>query len=168
LNDRDIKLLQYFRDKWEDLFQMQDESMRYMTEEALKYESNLKTLGTAMDELNAAYGNGTLNQADYATGMQDVNDKMIEQLNNLLTIKKSIKEAYGNTLSQAKEEIEKYTAVLDHSHSVLEQYISMQQLMGLGADYSGLQKMYQVSYDSSVANVKAAKDYLEVLKNSKE
>ena len=168
LNDRDIKLLQYFRDKWEDLFQMQDESMRYMTEEALKYESNLKTLGTAMDELNAAYGNGTLNQADYATGMQDVNDKMVEQLNNLLTIKKSIKEAYGETLSKAKEEIEKYTAVLDHSHSVLEQYIEMQQLMGLGADYSGLQKMYQVSYDSSVANVKAAKDYLEVLKNSKE
>ena len=168
LNDRDIKMMQYFRDKWEDLYEMQDESMRYMTEEAARYEDNLKTLGTAMDELNAAYASGTLNQADYATGMQDINDKMLEQLNNLLTIKKSIKDAYGNTLEKAKQEMEKFTAVLDHSHSVMEQYIQLQQLMGLGADYSGLKKMYEVQYKSSVESTKAAKEYLDTVKASKD
>jgi hypothetical protein len=63
-------------------------------------------------------------------------------LNNLLTIKKSIKEAYGNALKQASEELEKHTSILEHSRNVMEQYIGLQQLMGLGADYSGLKKMY--------------------------
>lgn len=166
-NDRDIKMMQYFRDKWEELYDMQDESMRYMAEEAIKYEDNLKTLGNAMDKLNAEYANGTLNEADYAAGLQDVNDKIVEQLNNLLTIKQAIKDAYGNTLQQASEELSKHTAVLEHSHSVMEQYIQLQQLMGLGADYSGLSKMYEVQYKSSVMNVQAARDYLDTLQNSK-
>lgn len=167
LNDRDIKLLQYFRDKWEDMYDMQDEAMRYMTEEATKYTDNLATLNTEMKELQQAYADGKLNEADFASGMQDVNDKMLEQLNNLLTIKKSIKEAYGNTLQQAEGELQKYTAILDHSRSVMEQYINLQQLMGLGADYSGLKEMYQTQYNSSVAGVKAAKDYLDTLKQSR-
>jgi len=33
----------------------------------------------------------------------------------------------------------------------------MQQLMGLGADYSGLKEMYQMSLDASNASVAAAK-----------
>jgi len=78
LNDRDVKKWQYFRNKYEDFLEMQDESFALMTEEALKYEDNLSIIETEMNELTAAYANGTLNQADYAEGMQDVNDKMLE------------------------------------------------------------------------------------------
>jgi len=49
----------------------------------------------------------------------------------------------------------------------MEQYIQLQQLMGLGADYSGLSRMYEVQYSSSVMNAKAAREYLDTLKNSK-
>ena len=167
LNDRDIKMMQHLRDAWEDYLDKQDDSFRSMTEEAQKYTENLQTLETAMDELKTAYNNGTLNEADYASGMQDINDKMLEQLNNLLTIKKSIKEAYGNTLEKADQELEKHTAVLEHSRSVMQSYIQMQQLMGLGADYSGLSKMYQMSLDSSNASVAAAKQHLDTLKKSR-
>ena len=113
-----------------------------MIDEAAKYEDNLKSLQQEQNELDAAFAAGTLNEADYATGLQDINDRSIEMLNNLITIKKSIKDAYGNALQKANEELEKHTAVLEHSRNVMEQYIGLQQLMGLGADYSGLKKMY--------------------------
>ena len=123
LNDRDVKQLQYLRNSWEDFLDKQDDSFTKMTEEALIYEDNLKILGASFDELNAAYADGTLNQADYASGMQDLNDKMLEQLENLLTIKKSIKEAYGNTLEMANQELEKYNSILEHSRNVMQSYI---------------------------------------------
>lgn len=167
LNDRDVKQLQYLRNSWEDFLDKQDDSFTKMTEEALIYEDNLKILGASFDELNAAYADGTLNQADYASGMQDLNDKMLEQLENLLTIKKSIKEAYGNTLEMANQELEKYNSILEHSRNVMQSYIQMQQLMGLGADYSGLKEMYQMSLDASNASVAAAKQHLDVLKKSR-
>ena len=167
LNDRDVKKWQYFRNKYEDFLEMQDESFALMTEEALKYEDNLSIIETEMNELTAAYANGTLNQADYAEGMQDVNDKMLEQLENLLTIKKTIKEAYDNTLQKANEELEKHTSVLEHSRNVMQSYIQMQQLMGLGADYSGLKEMYQMSLDASNASVAAERQHLETLKQSR-
>lgn len=167
LNDRDVKRLQYLRNSWEDFLDKQDDSFAKMTEEALIYEDNLKILGASFDELNAAYADGTLNQADYAAGMQDLNDKMLEQLENLLTIKKSIKEAYGNTLEMANQELSKYTAILEHSRNVMQSYIQMQQLMGLGADYSGLKEMYQMSLDASNASVAAAKAHLDTLKKSR-
>lgn len=167
LNDRDIKRMQYFRNKWEDMLDMQDEAMDAMIQETMRYEDNLASLGDELAELDAAYANGTLTEADYADGVKDVNDKILEQLENINTIKKSIKELYENTLSKAKEEQEKYTAVLDHTHSVMEQYIQMQQLMGLGENNKELQKMYEAQYNSSVANVRAAKEYVDTLKASR-
>jgi len=43
-----------------------------------------------------------------------------------LTIKKTIKEAYDNTLQKANEELEKHTSVLEHSRNVMQSYIQMQ------------------------------------------
>lgn len=166
-NDRDVKYLQYLRDKWEETLDKADESMQSMIDEAAKYEDNLKSLQQEQNELDAAFAAGTLNEADYATGLQDINDRSLEMLNNLNTIKQSIKEAYGNALSKASEELEKHTSILEHSRSVMEQYIGLQQLMGLGANYAGLTKMYETQFNSSKDSLAASKQYLDTLKASK-
>ena len=167
LNDRDIKELQYFRTKWEETLKKQGDSFNGMIVEAYKYEDNLATLGAAIAALDARYNAGKITQADYAAGLQDLNDKMLEQLENLTTIKKTIKEAYGNTLELASDQLSNFTSILDHSREVMADYISMQQLMNRGQNFSELTKFYQIQYDSSLAAAGAAKQYNDQLQSSK-
>ena len=147
---------------------MQDERMLNMTRSAQIYESNLNALGISMRELHAKYADGTLTESDYAEGMKDINDKILEQLENLDDVKKSLKEAYSDTLDLASDKIERYTDIISHSRDVMESYIEMCQLMGRGADYAGLEAMYQAQYNSSITNIEAAKTYLDTLKESRD
>ena len=168
LSERDIKILEYFNDKWEELLERQDDRMLNMTKQVSIYETNLTALGMAMRELQAKYNEGVLTEADYAEGMKDINDKILEQLGNIKDVKDSLKELYGNTLELASDKIEKYTSIMQHSRDVMEDYIAMSELMGRGADYAGLEEVYQMQYDSSVTNVEAAKMYLDTLKASRD
>jgi len=143
INDRDVKYMQYLRNKWEDVLDKADESMEQMINEAKEYKDNLDVLQIANDELYKQYNEGNLTAADFAEGLKEINDKSLEMLENLITIKKSIKEAYGNALETANDELEKHTAVLEHSYSMMEKYIQIQQLIGMGTDYTGLKAMYE-------------------------
>ena len=168
LSERDIAMLDYFNDKWEELLDRQDDRMLNMTKQVAIYESNLTALGAAMKELQGKYNEGVLTEADYAEGMKDINDKILEQLENIQDVKDSLKELYGETLELASDKIEKYTSIMEHSRDVMESYIEMSELMGRGADYAGLEQVYQMQYDSSVTNVEAAKMYLDTLKASRD
>ena len=168
LSERDIAMIEYFQDKWEELLSMQDERMLKMTKQVQIYETNLTALGQSVRELQAKYNEGVLTEADYAEGMKDINDKILEQLENIQDVKKSLEELYGETLELASDKMEKYTSIMEHSRDVMENYIAMSELMGRGADYAGLEQVYQMQYDSSVANVEAAKMYLDTLKESRD
>ena len=163
LNDQSIQGLQFWIDLWEDTLDKQGDRMsKYITQSAA-YNENLKALNNEKEELDRLYAAGTLNDADYAAGLADVNSQILDQLENLQKIEEEMKEYYGNTLKLAEDELEKYGKKIDHARDVMSNYIAMQQLMGLGENFRGLEKMYQGQLDASVARTKAAKDYLDIL-----
>jgi len=98
---------------------------KYITE-ASAYQENLKALNNEKNELDALYAAGILNDADYASGLSEINSQILEQLEDLSKLEETMKSYYGDTLKLAEEEMQKYTDKIDHAHDVMENYIAMQ------------------------------------------
>ena len=54
-----------------------------VTDSIAVYQDNLTNLNNALAELNEQHQNGTINEADYAKGMQEIRDQIMENLENL-------------------------------------------------------------------------------------
>lgn len=163
LNDRDIKKLDYYINKWSDLLNKQDESMEVAMIKMQDYESSLAAVNEAYNTLQADYASGKLNDQDYAEALGDLQDKTLEYLESINDLKKEISDYYENTLSLAEEKEQKYADKIEHTRNMMQSYIEMQQLMGRGQNFAELNSMYETSYRSSLLTAKAARDYLDTL-----
>lgn len=168
LNDSDIEILDYYISKWEKMLSQQDESMEASIGQVYKYEDSLAALGDTFSELIYAHNMGDLNDSDFVEGLKDVRDQVFDTLGSINDLQNTIAEWYGQTLDKAEEELDKYTNKLSHSRDVMQTYIEMQQLMGKGADYRALSNMYTFAYESSLENAKAAREYVDILKEARE
>jgi hypothetical protein len=72
MNERDLELLEYYQDKYEDKLSKQDELFNTFLGSMAEYENNLAHLGTAYEQLNAKFVAGLINEADYAEAMADL------------------------------------------------------------------------------------------------
>lgn len=163
LNDRDIKKLDYYINKWSDLLNKQDESMEVAMMKMQDYESSLAAVNEAYNTLQSDYASGKLNDQDYAEALGDLQDKTLEYLESINDLKKEISDYYENTLSLAEEKEQKYADKIEHTRNMMQSYIEMQQLMGRGQNFAELNSIYETSYRSSLLTAKAARDYLDTL-----
>ena len=69
-----LELLEYYTDKWEDDLDKQAGRFMKVTDSITVYQDNLTNLNNALAELNEQHQNGTINEADYVEGMQDIRD----------------------------------------------------------------------------------------------
>lgn len=168
LNDSDIEILDYYIAKWEKMLSQQDESMEASIGQVYAYEDSLAALGDTFSELIYAHNTGDLNDSDFVEGLKDVRDQVFDTLGSINDLQNTIAEWYGQTLDKAEEELDKYTNKISHSRDVMQTYIEMQQLMGKGADYRALSNMYTFAYESSLENAKAAREYVDILKEARE
>lgn len=168
LNDSDIKILDYYISKWKKMLSQQDESMEASIGQVYKYEDSLSALGDTFSELIYAHNMGDLNDLDFVKGLKDVRDQVFKTLGSINDLQNTIAEWYGQTLDKAEKELDKYTSKISHSRDVMQTYIEMQQLMGKGVDYRALQNMYTFAYESSLENAKAAREYVDILKEARE
>ena len=89
-------------------------------------------------QLQAAYENKEISQANYVEGLKASRDAIYEQLEALTSLDKEMLEYYGNTLAKANEEIGKYISKMDNLNDVLEHYSSILKLVGRKKDYESL------------------------------
>ena len=173
VNEKDIELLEYFQSKYEDTLHAQDELFGSLMESAAQYEDNLSAIDRAYRDLLGAYTSGTINEADYAEGLKELSDQMIENLNSLQDVADEIAETYTNTLELAREEVDKTAATLEHFNSVMESYINIAGLSGktfFGSDgeevinsYKGLDAFYDAQYKNNLNRILIHREHLNVL-----
>lgn len=164
LNDQTVKGLKYWQDLWEDTLDKAGARMVAFSQTQGAYMANLNAL---QSEYNELMNDTRLNDADRQAGLKELNSEILKQLEDLDSLQESMKSLYGDTLELAETELEKYTSKIKHAHDVMSDYITMQQLMGLGEQFKDLSPMYEMQLNSSMANIRSAKEYLDILKEQK-
>ena len=164
INDRDLEWLEYFREQMEDNFEKQGETMAgYMNSMAI-YENDLAILNDDLAKLEAARASGELSDADYQKGLESINEKLLETLQNIDDIKQAIEDLYANALEKFEEEIEKEQAKIDDANESISQYIELLGMMGRGQNYKELAKFYESQYEVSLTGLKTQKAWVDELK----
>ena len=164
LNERDVKLLEYYSKKYEEYLDKQDEVFNNTINKALEYQEDLNHLYTAYDQLVAEYMNGTLTEADYIQGLQDIQDQIVDKLSDLNDIQNQLAEVYENTLSMAAEEIGKLTSALDENNSVLQSYMDILNLLSThGTDYEAMDFFYNKMNENNLHNIGIQRDAYNLL-----
>jgi hypothetical protein len=99
------------------------------------YLSNLDYYGNYVDDLETKFTNGEITKTDYVEGLKNSREAIINNLNSLNELDKTMSDYYGNTVAAATEELSKFTALQEHSASILDHYSNIVNLMGKGQDY---------------------------------
>lgn len=109
------------------------------------------------DGLASAYAKGNITQADYVAGLGETRDAIYGELESLQSLDKEMQDYYGNTLSAAGEELDKYTERMDHLNSVLDHYQSLLSIIGQETDYKAMGIVLQGIADGAENSLAVAK-----------
>jgi hypothetical protein len=109
------------------------------------------------DGLTSAYRKGNITQADYIAGLGETRDAIYGELESLQSLDKEMQDYYGNTLSAAGEELDKYTERMAHLNSVLDHYQSLLGIIGQETDYKAMGIVLQGIADGAENSLAVAK-----------
>lgn len=168
INEAENDYLEYLNDKYEDVLDSQDLLMDNYIRQGELAQDNLNNLGVAYKELEAAYAAGTLTQADYVEGLQDIQDQTLENLKTIQDVKEELEELYEDTLDLADEQITKHTDKIDSAAEAMESYISIMGLLGKKTNYDQILTFYQKQYEYNLASLESQVSYLNVLKEEEQ
>lgn len=168
INEAEKNYLDYINDKYDEVLEKQDLLMDNYIRQGQIAEQNLSYLATARQELEAAFAAGELNQADYVTGLQEIQSQILDNLEAIQEVKEAIEELYGKTLDLASEELDKHTSKIDAASEAMGSYMSILQLMGKGQTFEDLLFFYEKQYDYNMASLESQMSYLNVLKEEEQ
>lgn len=157
LNDADIKLLEYYQEKYEDILDKQGELTHSLLMQTGEYLDNAAITAQAIQELNEAFAAGNINEAQYQEEIAAQNENLLDTLKELNEMQDKINEAYENAISLAEESFENQTDNLDHINTLLADYQSIVGLLGKGVDYGYNDKIYQAQIDNNLRMIEANK-----------
>lgn len=175
VNERDIELLEYFQEKYSEVLDKQDDVFSSLMQTASEYQSNLSELNQAYTDLVAQYdnGNGTLLEAQYAEGLADLSDQILDNLSSLKDLEEEIAETYANTLELARDEIDKTLGSLEHFNSAMQSYITIAGLSGkaffqlngemVSNSFKGLETFYDAQFENNMNRILIQREHLDVL-----
>ena len=163
MNERDLELLGYYQNKYENDLEKQDELFNTFIQSALEYENNLVSLGQAYEELNAKYAAGLINKEDYAKAIGDLEGQIVDNLSSLQNIQKELVDVYANTLSQAREEVEKTTDSIESSNNALRAYMDIIKLSGNGNEYQKVSAFYEQINTNNLLKITTQRSHLDAL-----
>lgn len=164
LNEEETDFLDYLNEKYGEVLKKQDILVENLIRQQKLAQENLASLNNAKAELDAKYASGELTQADYITGLQDINDQILDNLSTLEDLRKEIQEAYGNALDMATEAINNHTEKMEHASQAMQSYISIMGLIGQGVDYEKIGEFYEKQYEYNLKSLDTQQQYLNTLK----
>jgi hypothetical protein len=77
-------------------------------------------------------------------------------------------EYYGNTLTAARKEIDKYTEAMAHQTGVIEHYMSLMDLFGKSTDYKTIGKILDAQAQTLEDQAKVAKATMDMMQTQAE
>lgn len=154
INESDKKIAETFFDLLSDDVYKSAEALEFLNQQVENNKSTGKLYQKEYEKLAAAWKAGSISQADYLQGLEDVRDGLIDQLQSLKELDDQMLHYYGDTLEKAKEELSGYTDSLDAAADKLKHFKKVQELSGNGTDYEatlaiieGQKQVAQDSYD---------------------
>ena len=160
INERDLELLEYYLSKTEDDVYEMAEAAALMVGalhelgsgklggQMGEYLDNLSIYSTKLDELNSKLAAGEITEAAYEEGLEEIRAGLLDNLSSLNELDKAMLNYYGDTLSMVTEEIDKYSAKMEHQTSILEHYSNMMDILGKSKDYDSMGKILQGQVDT--------------------
>jgi hypothetical protein len=136
VNDAQMEKISYYLNKYTDDFYKMAESAVLMGQQMSVSKSNITIQKTYMEELDTAKANGEISEADYGAARDEVISAIRTELESMNELDKSMQDYYGNTLSMAQEEIDKYSSKMENLSGVLDHYSSMMSIIGKETDYA--------------------------------
>ena len=178
INDMELEEIEYELSKIEDDFYSMAEAAALMvnanasttgTSQLGIYKQELADYADQVTALNNAYNetdpsSSEISQAAYIEGLKEAKSGIIENLQSLQELDKSMMEYYGNTLDMAAEEIAKYTDRMDHQTAVLDHYSSLLEIMGKSNDYKTMGKVLEGKAKTIGDQAAVAKKTMEMYK----
>lgn len=149
INDRELEILDYYLSKIEDDFYNMAEAGALMLGNLSGknigeggqlggYIEGLQEYEDHLERLKQSYEKGEISQAAYIEGLQEVQDGLLENLESIQELDKTMMEYYGDTIAAAGEELAKFTDQMEHQSSVLEHYKAILELTGKETDYEAI------------------------------
>lgn len=174
LNEMDLEDINYELSKIEDNFYSMAEAAALMStdngnSQLSLYSAQLGEYANSINALNAAYNEtdpsqSQISQAAYVEGLKKARSGIMDNLQALQKLDKSMMEYYGNTLDMAAEEIAKYTDRMDHQTAVLDHYSSLLEIMGKSNDYKSMGKVLEGKAKTLEDQATVAKETMEMYK----
>ena len=168
IEDAELKRLDYFLNKFSDDFYKMAESAVLMMNKIGPTSNILDTYKANVNELNKAYQNGDISQADYIEGLKNTRDAIYEQLEALNELDKQMLHYYEDTLSAATDELSDYTDHMEHLTSVFEHYQNLLSIIGKSKDYEAMGNFLQGQADTIKDRLSVAQSYYNVLLQQKD
>lgn len=168
IEDAELKRLDYFLNKFSDDFYKMAESAVLMMDKIGPTSNILDTYKANVNELNEAYQNGDISQADYIEGLKNTRDAIYEQLEALNELDKQMLHYYEDTLSAATDELADYTDHMEHLTSVFEHYQNLLSIIGRSKDYEAMGNFLQGQADTIKDRLSVAQSYYNVLLQQKD
>lgn len=174
LIEKDLELVEYYLSKVEDDFFGMAEAAALMVGSLSSanpgeggqlgaYLDTLEAQKKYKEELDAAYANGDINQAQYIEGLMNCQSATIEALQSLNELDKTMKGYYGETLAAAQEELSKYTDMMEHHSEVLEHYSSLLELIGKSKDWERMKTVFEAQVEVAENAAAVSKANYEML-----
>ena len=151
INELDLKELDYYLNKVSDDFYSMSEAISYMVDnksgnkldilkDALniyddKYSLSNGILGGSIVE---ARRSGSITQEKYISDLKESYNAILDNLQSLNELDKEMMAYYGETLSKANEELDKYTSRMDSLTKVLDHYKNVLNIVGKEQDYKAM------------------------------
>ena len=162
-NEEDLEVIDYYLSKLENDFYSMAEAAALMASpdgnsQLTEYISNLEEYENALQELNRAYAAGEITEAMYQEGLEEVRSGIRDNLSSLVELDQTMMGYYGETISMAQEELEKYTEQMEHQTEVLEHYHSLMETLGKETDYNALGIILEGQARTIENQVKVAKE----------
>lgn len=168
IEDAELKRLDYFLNKFSDDFYKMAESAALMQDKIQPASNILSDYKENVNELNKAYANGDISQADYIDGLKNARDAIYEQLEALNELDKQMLHYYEDTLSAATDELADHTDHMEHLTSVFEHYQNLLGIIGKSKDYEAMGNFLQGQADTIKDRLSVAQSYYDVLLQQKD
>ena len=170
VNDRELAILDHYIGRMEDDFYKTAEVMAKIQEKSQFYESGeigiLDDLETAVTDLETAFKNGDITQADYIEGLGQIQDMAMDNADALYEMNSQMKEYYADVIDEGISKIQELTSHFDHLTSKLQHYSSVLSLIGHEQNYDLQNNLLQGQIDILNDKIETSKATMAMLDES--
>lgn len=187
IDDRALKKLDYYADKFSDNFYKMaetyalifkgansegDDKISLVKDKLSHYAGTINgdgkvVYGDYMRDLEAKYHNGDISLDQYVEGLKNAESNIIDALTELNGYDKEMFEAYSNILDEASSKIDDHVDHLEHISSVYDHYLSLMDLFGNSKDYDAMGNFLTGKAENSRNMLDVAKAELEMYREQK-